>query len=131
MSKDIIHAAVTRGTSTTRADNVPLSQAELAEQLKQLNWVQRVTKTEPCDEVDNADKKICPMPSCKNEVRRGRYCNSCQKRKESLNRTLAQQGIHLPTQRRVRHSTSIDNLTSLAQTPNFVVGKHVSPYTRF
>jgi len=83
--------------------------------------------TKPEEEPQN-ERKICPMPSCRNEVRRGRYCNSCQKRKESLNRTLAQQGIHLTNQRRVRNSTSIENLTSLAQT-SFVFGKQPNEAT--
>lgn len=51
-----------------------------------------------------------------------------KKRKESLNRTLAQQGIHLTNQRRVRNSTSIDNLASIAQT-SFVFGKQPNEAT--
>jgi len=110
-----------RDQKNDNVHNTSITQAGLAEQLKHLNWVNRPTKTEPCEE-EQSDKKICPMPSCKNEVRRGRYCNSCQKRKESLNKSLAQQGIRLPTQRKVR-SSSIDNLSAVAPIP-FVAGKH-------
>ncbi|PRP79569.1 hypothetical protein PROFUN_12830 [Planoprotostelium fungivorum] len=95
-----------------RYEGPGLSQMELTEQLKQLNWTHRKADSSTMEE-EHGDKKICPMPHCRNEVRRGRYCNSCQKRKESLNRTLAQQGIHLPTQRRMRGSTSVENLSHL------------------
>eukprot|EP01117_Protostelium_nocturnum_P004803 TRINITY_DN1743_c0_g1_i1.p1 TRINITY_DN1743_c0_g1~~TRINITY_DN1743_c0_g1_i1.p1 ORF type:complete len:318 (+),score=79.32 TRINITY_DN1743_c0_g1_i1:341-1294(+) len=58
------------------------------------------------------DRKTCPMPNCKNEVKRGRYCNSCQKRKESLSRSMAQQGIHLNQHRKMKASSSSESLGS-------------------
>jgi len=65
--------------------------------------------------------KMCPMPACKNPVRRGRYCNSCQKRKESLNRTLAMEGIHLPSAKTRRGKKGPDS--SAQESPEKVVRK--------